>query len=155
MNTGVVMPAPFLARLVDENVKLEEAPTTIKTTSLLGAAGSDVPVFGGLGGMYFYEELSRGTAGIMTGFAYQEVLVETYELFVGGEIERAREHFYRYLPLIRFEAQLGVGGVGIRKEVFRMRGEISSSHVRFPAPPLDERTLRVLEELVALLGLDG
>jgi 4-hydroxy-tetrahydrodipicolinate synthase len=55
--------------------------------------------------------------------------------------------------LIRFEAQLGVGGVGIRKEVFRMRGTISSSHVRFPAPALDERTLRELEELVVLLGL--
>ena len=42
----------------------------------------------------------------------------------------------------------------IRKEVFRMRGVISSSHARFPAPPLDERMLGELEELVALLGLD-
>lgn len=158
VNTGVVMPAPFLARLVNEiegcrHVKLEETPTTIKTSALLEAASSDVSVFGGLGGMYFYEELSRGAAGIMTGFAYGEVLVETYEMFAGGERERAREHFYRYLPLIRFEAQLGVGGVGIRKEVFRMRGAISSSHVRFPSRPLDERTLRELKELVALLGL--
>lgn len=31
-----------------------------------------------------------------------------------------------------------------------MHGAISSSHVRFP--PLDERTLRELEELVTLLG---
>jgi 4-hydroxy-tetrahydrodipicolinate synthase len=158
VNTGVVMPAAFLARLTDEiegcrHVKLEEAPTTIKTSALLQAASSSVSVFGGLGGMYFYEELSRGAAGIMTGFAYGEVLVETYGLFAGGEKDRAREHFYRHLPLIRFEAQLGVGGVGIRKEVFRMRGAISSSHVRFPAPALDERTLRELEELVALLGL--
>ena len=158
VNTGVVMPAPFLARLVDEvggcrYVNLEEAPTTIKTGALLGAASSDVSVFGGLGGMYFYEELARGAAGIMTGFAYGEVLVETYRLFKEGKKDEAREHFYRYLPLIRFEAQLGVGGVGIRKEVMRMRGAISSSHVRFPAPPLDERTLRELEELVALLGL--
>jgi 4-hydroxy-tetrahydrodipicolinate synthase len=91
----------------------------------------------------------------MTGFAYPEVLVRTYELFSEGSERKAREHFFRYLPLIRFEAQLGVGGVGIRKEVFKMRSVISSSHVRFPAPALDEETLRELRELVDLLGLAG
>src|SRR3712207_8782562 len=82
--------------------------------------------------MYFYEELVRGATGIMTGFAYQEILVRTYELFSEENKSEAREYFFRYLPLIRFEAQLGVGGVGIRKEVFKLRGAISSSHVRFP-----------------------
>jgi 4-hydroxy-tetrahydrodipicolinate synthase len=158
VNTGVVMPAPFLARLVDEiegcrHVKLEEAPTTIKISALLNYAKTEVGVFGGLGGMYFYEELARGAAGIMTGFAYPHVLVETYRRFVEGEKREAQEYFFRYLPLIRFEAQLGVGGVGIRKEILKLRGVISSSHVRFPAPALDEETLRELEDLVEVLGL--
>ena len=160
VNTGVVMPAAFIARVVNEiegcrYVKLEEAPTTIKITRLLEKTEDRVDIFGGLGGMYFYEELSRGAVGIMTGFAYQEILVRTYELFSKGKKREAREHFFRYLPLIRFEAQLGVGGVSIRKEVFKLRGAISSSHVRFPAPALDEETLRELEELVGLLGLAG
>jgi 4-hydroxy-tetrahydrodipicolinate synthase len=160
VNTGVVMPAAFIARVVNEiegcrYVKLEEAPTTIKITSLLEKTEDRVGIFGGLGGMYFYEELSRGAVGIMTGFAYQEILVRTYELFSKGKKREAREHFFRYLPLIRFEAQLGVGGVSIRKEVFKLQGAISSSHVRFPAPALDEETLRELEELVGLLGLAG
>ena len=160
VNTGVVMPAAFIARVVNEiegcrYVKLEEAPTTIKITSLLEKIEDRVGIFGGLGGMYFYEELSRGAVGIMTGFAYQEILVHTYELFSKGKKREAREHFFRYLPLIRFEAQLGVGGVSIRKEVFKLRGAITSSHVRFPAPALDEETLRELEELVGLLGLAG
>jgi 4-hydroxy-tetrahydrodipicolinate synthase len=158
VNTGVVMPAPFIARLVDEiegcrHVKLEEAPTTIKISALLSFAKTEVGVFGGLGGMYFYEELARGAAGIMTGFAYPHVLVETYRRFVEGEKREAQEYFFRYLPLIRFEAQLGVGGVGIRKEILKLRGVISSSHVRFPAPALDEETLRELEDLVEVLGL--
>jgi 4-hydroxy-tetrahydrodipicolinate synthase len=160
VNTGVVMPAPFIARLVDEiegcrHVKLEEAPTTIKISALLNYAKTEVGVFGGLGGMYFYEELARGAAGIMTGFAYPHVLVETYRRFVEGEKREAQEYFFRYLPLIRFEAQLGVGGVGIRKEILKLRGVISSSHVRFPAPALDEETLRELENLVEVLGLAG
>src|SRR5215210_2587769 len=159
VNTGVVMPAAFIARVVNEiegcrYVKLEEAPTTIKITSLLGEIRAEVGIFGGLGGMYFYEELARGAIGIMTGFAYPEILVRTYELFSGGRKREAREYFFRYLPLIRFEAQLGVGGVGIRKEVFKMRGAISSSHVRFPAPSLDDETLRELRELVEFLGLN-
>ena len=163
VNTGVVMPAPFIARVINEiegcrYVKLEEAPTTIKITNLIEKIEDPdkrAGIFGGLGGMYFYEELSRGAVGIMTGFAYQEILVRTYELFSEGRGREAREYFFRYLPLVRFEAQLGVGGVGIRKEVFKMRGAISSSHVRFPAPALDEETLRELEELVGLLGLAG
>jgi 4-hydroxy-tetrahydrodipicolinate synthase len=160
VNTGVVMPAPFIARLVDEiegcrHVKLEEAPTTIKISALLNNAKSEVGIFGGLGGMYFYEELARGAAGIMTGFAYPHVLVETYRRFVEGKKSEAQEYFFRYLPLIRFEAQLGVGGVGIRKEILKLRGVISSSHVRFPAPALDEETLRELEDLVEVLGLAG
>ena len=158
VNTGVVMPAAFIARVVNEikgchYVKLEEAPTTIKITSLLKEIRTEVGIFGGLGGMYFYEELTRGAVGIMTGFAYPEILVRTYELFSGGREREAREYFFRYLPLIRFEAQLGVGGVGIRKEVFRLRGAICSSHVRFPAPSLDDETLRELRELVEFLGL--
>jgi 4-hydroxy-tetrahydrodipicolinate synthase len=163
VNTGVVMPAPFIARVINEiegcrYVKLEEAPTTIKITNLIEKIEDPdkrAGIFGGLGGMYFYEELARGAVGIMTGFAYQEILVRTYELFSEGREHEAREYFFRYLPLVRFEAQLGVGGVGIRKEVFKMRGAISSSHVRFPAPALDEETLLELEELVGLLGLAG
>jgi 4-hydroxy-tetrahydrodipicolinate synthase len=158
VNTGVVMPAPFIARLVDgiegcRYVKLEEAPTTIKISSLLRNAGTEVGVFGGLGGMYFYEELMRGAVGIMTGFAYPHVLVETYRLCTEGKKREAQEYFFRYLPLLRFEAQLGVGGVGIRKEILKLRGVISSSHVRFPAPSLDDETLRELEDLVEALGL--
>ena len=152
------MPAPFIARLVEEiegcrYVKLEEAPTTIKIGRLVERLGNEASIFGGLGGMYFYEELLRGAVGIMTGFAYQEILVRTYELFSKEREHEAREYFFRYLPLIRFEAQLGVGGVGIRKEIFKLRGAISSSRVRFPAPPLDAQTLRELEDLVGLLGL--
>jgi 4-hydroxy-tetrahydrodipicolinate synthase len=161
VNTGVVMPAGFVSRVMNtvENcryVKLEEAPTTIKISALINGiedADKRAGIFGGLGGMYFYEELARGAIGIMTGFAYPEILVRVYQLFSRSRETEAREHFFRYLPLIRFEAQLGVGGVGIRKEVFKMRRIIDSSHVRSPAPPLDAETLRELEDLVEFLGL--
>lgn len=158
VNTGVQMPAAFLARLIDElpncrYLRLEEAPTTIKISSLLSHIRGEVDIFGGLGGMYLYEELSRGASGIMTGFAYPQVLVETYRLFTVGEKEEAQRYFFEHLPLIRFEAQLGVGGVGIRKEAFKLQKVIQSSHVRAPAPALDPQTLTELGDLVDRLGL--
>jgi 4-hydroxy-tetrahydrodipicolinate synthase len=158
VNTGVVMPAPFLVRLLDgiegcRYLKLEETPTLPKISTVRERAQQPVGIFGGLGGTYLYEELLRGADGIMTGFGFPNVLVRTYELFTAGDRDAAREHFFRYLPLIRYEAQLGVGGVGIRKQVFARRGVIGSAHARFPAPAVDERTLAELDDLIGFLGL--
>ncbi len=158
VNTGVVMPAPFLVRLLDEiegcrYLKLEETPTLPKITAVRQKAKGPVGVFGGLGGLYLYEELLRGADGIMTGFGFPQVLVGTYERFVAGDRAGAQEFFFRYLPLIRYEAQLGVGGVTIRKQVFARRGAIASPHARFPAPPVDELTLAELDDRIAAVGL--
>lgn len=158
VTTGVIMSPQFLARLNKEipncqYVKLEEAPTTVKTTKILELTGDRLGVFGGLGGMYLYEELDRGAIGIMTGFAYPEVLVETYKRFSNGDKSGAREYFYHYLPLIRFEAQLGIGGVTIRKEIFQMRDIIKSAHVRFPGAVVDQRTVDEVKELIEYVGL--
>lgn len=158
VNTGVVLPAPFLVRLLDEiegcrYLKLEETPTLPKITAVRQQAKEPVGIFGGLGGLYLYEELLRGADGIMTGFGFPQVLVGTYERFVAGDRAGAQEFFFRYLPLIRYEAQLGVGGVTIRKQVFARRGAISSPHARFPAPPVDELTLAELDDLIAAVGL--
>jgi 4-hydroxy-tetrahydrodipicolinate synthase len=158
VNTGVTMPAPFLVRLLDgiegcRYLKLEETPTLPKITAVRNNATSEVGIFGGLGGLYLYEELLRGADGIMTGFGFPQVLVGTYERFVAGDRKDAQEYFFRHLPLIRYEAQLGVGGVTIRKAVFARRGSIRSAHARFPAPPVDELTLSELDDLIAAVGL--
>jgi 4-hydroxy-tetrahydrodipicolinate synthase len=158
VNTGVTMPAPFLVRLLDEiegcrYLKLEETPTLPKITAVRDRVKNRVGIFGGLGGVYLYEELLRGADGIMTGFGFPQVLVGTYERFAAGQRKEAQEYFFRHLPLIRYEAQLGVGGVTIRKQVFARRGSISSPHARFPAPPVDEITLAELDDLIAAVGL--
>jgi 4-hydroxy-tetrahydrodipicolinate synthase len=73
VTTGVLMPPDFIGRLVAEiprieAVKLEEAPTLPKITRLRARFERRVAIFGGLGGCYFFEELSRGADGAMTGF---------------------------------------------------------------------------------------
>jgi 4-hydroxy-tetrahydrodipicolinate synthase len=157
VTTQVTMPAPFIVRLATEvprveAVKLEEAPTPPKIGALSGALPPGVAIFGGLGGVYFFEELSRGAAGAMTGFPYPEALREIQAHFVAGRRAAARELFYRWLPLIRYESQPGsVPGtsLAIRKEILRRRGWLTTARVRPPARALDAGTLAELDEILA------
>nr|MDA8194180.1 dihydrodipicolinate synthase family protein [Thermaerobacter sp.] len=157
VSTGVQMPAPLIADLAAKiaairYVKVEEPPTPTKIRHILAAAPK-LSVFGGLGGLYFYEELARGAAGVMTGFAFPEILVEVCKRYWAQDREGARGQFYRYLPLIRFEAQLGAEGIGIRKVLYARRDLIAHRTVRAPAPPVDPATLEDLESLLQALGL--
>ena len=160
VTTQVTMPAAFMARLCEEipaieAVKLEEAPTLPKITRLRELLSRRVAIFGGLGGVYFFEELSRGADGAMTGFPYPEALKAIRDHFVAGRRDEARALFYRWLPLIRYESQPGSTpgtAVGIRKEILRRRGWIDAARVRPPAPALDAGTLDELGEILRAVG---
>ncbi|HEX5528990.1 MAG TPA: dihydrodipicolinate synthase family protein [Methylomirabilota bacterium] len=160
VTTQVNMPAPFIAQVcadlpLIEAVKLEEPPTLPKITRLRALFGNRVAIFGGLGGVYFFEELSRGADGAMTGFPYPEALRAIREHFVAGRRDEARALFYRWLPLIRYESQPGATpgtAVGIRKEILRRRGWITSALVRPPAPALDAGTHAELSEILAAVS---
>jgi 4-hydroxy-tetrahydrodipicolinate synthase len=83
----------------------------------------------------------------MTGFAYPEMLVEVTAAFRTGRQADAADLFYRYVPLMRFEFQEGIG-VAIRKEVLRRRGALAHAGVRAPGAPLDQNTRESLVELL-------
>jgi 4-hydroxy-tetrahydrodipicolinate synthase len=159
LSSGVVMPAATLARIVEAVptatvIKLEEPPTPVKLTHIRKLLGGRAQIFGGLGGAFFLEELGRGADGTMTGFAFSEVLVAIYKHFTAGDVDRARAIFERYLPLIRYEAQPGIG-LAIRKELLRRRRAIRTSVLRPPAQPLDQHTLAELDTTLAAVGLAG
>jgi 4-hydroxy-tetrahydrodipicolinate synthase len=160
VTTQVTMPAPFIARLAAEvprveAVKIEEAPTLPKIGHLRGLCGARPAIFGGLGGVYFFEELLRGADGAMTGFPYPEALGAIHARFLAGQRDEARALFYRWLPLIRYESQPGATpgtSIGIRKEILRRRGWIASACVRPPAPTLDAATHAELAEILRAVG---
>jgi 4-hydroxy-tetrahydrodipicolinate synthase len=160
VTTQVTMPPAFIAQVCAgipriQAVKLEEAPTLPKITRLRALFGNRLAIFGGLGGVYFFEELSRGADGTMTGFPFPEALRAIREHFVAGRRAEARALFYRWLPLIRYESQPGATpgtAVGIRKEILRRRGFIASALVRPPAPVLDAATHDELGEILATVA---
>ena len=107
--------------------------------------GRSATILTGLGGLYGFFDLERGSDGFNTGFAFPEVLIAIVREFRMGRRDRALALFTKFLPLLAFEQQ---PGVAIRKEVLRLRGLISSNRVRHPGATIDAATS---EQLVRLL----
>lgn len=156
--TGVHMDPQFIAKLNAElptakYLKLEDPPTPPKITRVLAATGKKMSVFGGLGGAFLFEELRRGAAGTMTGFAYPEVLVAVYRRMSEGDTEGARKVFYKWLPLIRYENSVGIG-LSIRKHIMAKRGFLDQAAVRVPTPAIDNETREELDDILKHMDLD-
>jgi len=151
--SGYAMEPWLLARIAREvpaarTIKLEDPPTPFKTSRILAEAKDlQVDIFGGLGGVFLLEELLAGAAGAMTGFAYPEALVDIVSRFKSGDVDGAAEVFYRFVPLMRFEFQEGIG-MAIRKEVLRRRGAVADAIVRAPGAKLDANTLAALDRVL-------
>jgi len=151
--SGYAMEPALLARIARDvpaarTIKLEDPPTPFKTSRILEqAAGLDVRIFGGLGGVFLLEELLAGAAGAMTGFAFPRILVRVVDLFRAGQVDDAAAEFYRSVPLMRFEFQEGIG-MAIRKEVLRRRGAIAHAGIRPPGGTLDQPTRDALDRVM-------
>ncbi len=135
--SGVRVSTDLILELTERNpfvaaVKCESPPTSPAIAAL--AARTNIPLFGGLGGIGLLDELLAGAAGAMTGFSYPEVLVEVVVAWRAGGYDAARTAILPWLPLINFEAQIQVG-LAIRKENLRRRGVLASGAVRAPALP--------------------
>src|SRR5262249_15938539 len=115
--------------------KHEDCPGLKKLTQMRKACDGTtrryISILVGNGGLYVPQELARGADGIMTGFAYPEMLVSVCDLFAAGRGEEAEDLFDAYLPLVRHEQQPGFG-LAVRKEILRRRGAIRSAAVRSP-----------------------
>ena len=157
-SSGVFMSVEFIAALAEEApqcrfLKLEDEPTLPKLTRIR-QANPNVEIVGGSNGMWFLEELRRGAQGIMTGFAFPDILVEIHRRWTAGDRDGATEVFYRYCPLIRFENQPGLS-LTLRKYVYHRRGVLATPQVREPYTPLDDATRDDLHDLLRRLQLLG
>lgn len=152
--TGTLLPVTALLACVRaagaRTVKLEDPPTPPKLARLL-AAEPDLDVFGGLGGVHALAELRRGACGTMTGFSYPEVLAAVRERTEAGDAAGAARAYDRFLPLLAFEGQPGIG-LAIRKEILVRRGVLPCAAARMVTTP-DAATLAELDDVLARVGL--
>lgn len=154
--SGVSMSAAQMAKLAKDAdnicyVKVEAPPTTAKMTEVLEQSEGRLTVFGGMNGMYLYEELGRGAVGTMPACEFPDVCVAIWQAFRQGDLAAARATFYRYLPFMRIGTLPGMA-MAVHKEVLKAGGVIQSAYVRNPNAPLDERTRK--EVMDTLEGLE-
>jgi len=156
---GVHLPPRVIAELAADPrcvmLKAEDWPGLDKITALraMMARGDmrRVAVFGGNSGNFLPEETARGTDGVMTGYAFPEMLVAVRNLVLAGRTGAALDAFEPHLPLIRAEIQPGLG-LAIRKHVLHRRGILASAALRAPAPRLSAETRAEVDALLARLA---
>jgi 4-hydroxy-tetrahydrodipicolinate synthase len=146
-----VDPARILA-IVDEvpgieYVKEETLPCGQRISRLLAAKHPRLRgVFGGAGGRYITDELTRGACGTMPACELSDVHVALFRAHRAGDAAEVRRLFDRILPLLNFQA---VFRMAMTKEVLRRRGIIAATHLRAAGPVLDAFDLRELDALMA------
>ena len=157
--TGVPLTVETFHRMVEAFPRLvmlkhEDCPGLTKLGRIRAEAARAgrrrVSVLVGNNAIYYPQELARGADGAMTGFSYPEMLMEVYERFIAGDAEGAEDVFDVYLPLLRYEAQPGIG-LAVRKELLFRRGALASPTVRAPGLTLAAEDHRELDRLVARL----
>ena len=127
-------------------IKAEAIPSPPRIAALkAGLAGRDVTVLTGLGALFGFFDLERGSDGFNTGFAFPEVMIALLRHARAGDLAAARRIYTRYLPLIVFEQQ---PGLAIRKEILRIRKLITSNRVRHPGATIDAGTAAQLRSLL-------
>ncbi len=123
-------------------LKHEDWPGLTKLSRMRAETGNaeipQISILVGNAALFLPLELQRGADGAMTGFAYPEMLVKVVALHKAGDVDGAEDLFDAYLPMVRYEQQLGVG-LAIRKEILHRRGVIGSAKVRAPGPTLTSR----------------
>ena len=133
-------------------LKHEDWPGLNKITALRIAMSDRslrrVSILVGNGGLFLPEELVRGADGAMTGFAFPEMMVDLCRLHLAGQPDRASDIFDAYLPLVRYEQQMGVG-LAVRKYVLAKRGIIGSATLRRPGRGLNDFEIAEVERLIA------
>ena len=157
--SGVHMSVPLLNKLFADLpslkiLKHEDWPGLRKLSKFRAAeaAGAHrrVSILVGNGALFLPQELNRGVDGAMTGFAFPDMLVQVCEKHAAGDGRGAEDLFDAYLPLVRYEQQLGIG-LAIRKETMRRRGVIASAKTRAPGPSLDAEDHAELDYLIERL----
>lgn len=157
--TGVHITAGVIGRIVAEQpdvvmLKHEDWPGLAKISAIRTAEEGGrrrLSILCGNGGVFLPEEVARGADGAMTGFGFPEMLVDVVRLASTGDMERARDLFDAYLPLVRYEQQPGVG-LSVRKYVLMRRGKIASDAQRRPGAKLAGQAIAEVDDLMRRLA---
>ena len=157
--TGVHISAETVLRLAKKHSQMvmfkhEDWPGLNKLSTIRNGCGNDeiprLSILVGNAALFLPQELGRGADGAMTGFPYVKMLVAVEGLYRAGNIDEAEDIFDTFLPLIRYDQQLGIG-MSIRKEILYRKKLINSPFVRLPRVNMSKIDYDELSRLVKRL----
>ena len=154
--TNVAFDPTVILKIVEDcptcvMLKHEDWPGLSKISALRAASDNGarrISILCGNGGQFLLEEMIRGADGAMTGFAFPEMMADVVDAFNAGDIDRARDIFDAYLPLVRYESQPGAG-LAIRKYTLAKRGAIAHATLRKPGGSVNAATQAEIDALIA------
>jgi 4-hydroxy-tetrahydrodipicolinate synthase len=140
---GVHVCPPLYATLAKEysnlvSVKVEGVRTAEKIVEVKSLLGDELVIFGGMAARIMLKELRLGAQGNIPDSCLTDLLVQVYENYVRGNLNKAEEVFQRYRMWVDFLSLHSVSSSEIEKETLRLRGVVKSSFTRHPKVPLDE-----------------
>jgi len=130
-------------------LKHEDWPGLEKISALRHASDAGarrISILCGNGGMFLPEELGRGADGAMTGFGYPRMMAQIITAHDAGDADGARDILDAYLPMMRYEAQPGLG-LAIRKYSLAKQGIIAHPTLRQPGPALSTAAVSEIDVL--------
>jgi dihydrodipicolinate synthase/N-acetylneuraminate lyase len=155
---GPYMCTTLFRRLLDDfdnivSVKLE-GPRSWNKLLEMKSFTDDVPIFGGMAARNMYNELEAGAHGNVPDTCLTDVLVDVYDSYVIGEVDKAKESFAKYRRWLDYLTLHMASWAQVEKETLRQRGVIKSSYTRLPrGPELSDDDKRVLDHLLREMEL--
>ncbi len=158
--TGVQISTDVILQIVADcptcvMLKHEDWPGLEKISALRAASDAGarrISILCGNGGMYLLEEMLRGADGAMTGFGYPEMMAQVIAAVHSGDLGRARDIFDAYMPMVRYEAQPGMG-LAIRKHSLAEQGVIAHPTLRKPGAGVSAATRAEIDALAGRQAL--
>ncbi len=131
-------------------VKEETLPAGQRITQMVADKPSTIEsVFGGAGGRFIIDELTRGVAGTLPASELTETHVKIVRTYRSGDVDEARRIFNRILPLLNMNS---VFRMRTTKAILKARGIFATEIVRDDSPKLDTQDrneLRIMLDDVA------
>jgi 4-hydroxy-tetrahydrodipicolinate synthase len=130
-------------------IKEETAPNPQQIGKLIEAAGDRLKgVFGGMGGIYLFNELNRGSSGTMPACEFADIAVGIYDAYARGDKPSAEIRFNALQPALVME---GLYWMRFMKHCLVRRGIFKNTVTRTPERDLDTYDLQELDRIWRLL----
>lgn len=137
-------------------LKLEQPLMAPRVAEILDVTDGAVQVLEGWGGLYLLEGVSAGICGAMPALGVADVLQETFDLAVGGQMDAAADLFQNILPYLVFSLQNMELLLRMEKQLLRRRGLIRSDTVReatlTPDPDTEAHAAFLIGRVLQFLG---